>query len=89
MSLNIRNSIAGLVADAGYSGNSTIYYASKTGSGYPWKIVATPSGKLTLFSTGYVGNGHSFDSNYHDDWSGAEICSYLNSELLFELCLRG
>ena len=89
VNLNVSNSIAGLVTNSGYSGNSTIYYASQSGIAYPWKIVAAPSEKLTLFSTGFIGGTHKYEpftdhnpaGNWkHNDWSGSDICAYLNGK---------
>ena len=88
INLNVSDKIAGLVTGSGYSGNSTIYYASrKSGEEYTWKIVATPTGKLTLFSTGFIGTNHKYEPNTtdtppgnekHNNWSGSDICAYLN-----------
>ena len=79
VNLNVSNSIAGLVTKSGYSGNSTIYYASnKDNTTYPWKIVASSSDILTLFSTGFIGSNHKYDSEKHRNWSGSDICKYLN-----------
>ena len=83
INLNVSNKIAGLVTDGEYSGKSTIYYASEDTSAYPWKIVNVPeTGRLTLFSTGFIGANHQYDGSGHQNWSGSAICTYLNNDFL-------
>lgn len=40
--------------------------------------VATPSGKLTLFSTEYLGDLSGYSGSIHNNWSASSICDKLN-----------
>lgn len=45
--------------------------------------VATPSGKLTLFSTEYLGNLSGYSGSIHNNWSASIICDKLNGRFTY------
>ncbi len=46
-----------------------------------WRVVRNNAGKVTLFSDAILEN-KAYDSSLHRNWSGSEICSYLNGTFL-------
>ncbi|NCC16401.1 MAG: hypothetical protein EOM28_08645 [Clostridia bacterium] len=58
-------------------------YFGKNSSGNPikWYIVANDADSLTLWTTDSMGN-KAYDSSGHDNWSGSDICTWLNSTFL-------
>ncbi len=79
VNLNVGNNIAGLTKGSDYTSSSSVYYGShNTLIVCSWKIAETPTDKLTLFSTECIGGLHKYDGSQHNNWSGSDICKYLN-----------